>query len=94
VKATNKGRHAPVLPHGDQSVLVRHVLQVGRYSGAMLKQSLNLGNRNAVLLALRPVAVIPIESADPQIHGSINLYNCIYICGLGRKAKAQRLDLR
>jgi hypothetical protein len=25
----------------------------------MLKQSLNLGNRNAVLCALRPVAVIP-----------------------------------
>ena len=33
-----------------------------------------------MLLALRPVAIVPIKPADPQIHRSARLDKCIYVC--------------
>jgi hypothetical protein len=40
------------------------VLQVWRNTWIVPKQRLNLSDRNAMFLALRSIAVIPIESAE------------------------------
>src|SRR5579862_970154 len=50
--------------HRNQAVFVHRVLRVGRNERVVRKQALDLQNRDAMLLALRPVALIPIESAD------------------------------
>src|SRR5664280_3002241 len=41
-------------------------------------QRLDLRDGNAMLLALRAVAAVPVKSRHPQIHHSRNLYKCIY----------------
>jgi hypothetical protein len=51
--------------HRNQSVFIHGVPWVGRDAGVARKQVLNLGNRDAMLLALPPVAFIPIEPANP-----------------------------
>ena len=49
----------------NQTVFIRRVPWVWRNAGALRKKVLNLDNRDAMLLALPPVAFIPIETADP-----------------------------
>jgi hypothetical protein len=66
-KATNSGRPCAVRPtaiaaHGNQPVLKMGVFWVrGDSFAARRAKRLDLGNGNAVLLAVRPVAPVPIE---------------------------------
>ena len=48
---------------------------------AAREQSLDLRDRHSMLLTFGAVAVIPVKSADPQIHSSPKLYKCIYESG-------------
>src|SRR5208283_4212965 len=66
--------------HGNHAVLVVRVLRVWRDAGSVHEQCLNLHDGNAMLLALRTVAAVPVKSLHPQIHHSMKLCKCIYKC--------------
>ena len=68
--------------HGNQAILVRRMLWVGRDARIVREQGFNLRERNSMLSALRPVAVIPIETADLKVYHSMILDKCIYIFAL------------
>jgi hypothetical protein len=80
VKATNNGRPVAVLPTAIKRPSPAECLGSGATRGFVREQGLNLRQRNAVLLALCPVAFVPIEAANPQVHVSTTLYKCVYVC--------------
>ena len=53
------------------------MVRVGRDSRLAVQKRLDLANGNAVLLAVRPVALVPIEK---PIDHSLALYECTYKC--------------
>ena len=61
VKATNSGRPCAGAAYGNQPVLKMGVFQVRGDARIVAQKRLDLGNGNAVLLAVRPVAPVPIE---------------------------------
>src|SRR5271157_2371803 len=48
-------------PHGNHAVLVLRVFRVGRNAGSVPEQRLDLRDGNAMLLALRAVAAVPVN---------------------------------
>jgi hypothetical protein len=52
-------------PDGDETILICRVFMIWSNSRAVCKKDFDLRNREAVLLTLRTVPIIPIEPADP-----------------------------
>jgi hypothetical protein len=70
------------------------MLWVGRDARIPSEQGFYLPERNSMLSALRPVAIIPIETADLKVHHSTILGKCIYISSsLLLRASLPRLNL-
>jgi hypothetical protein len=55
-------------PYREHTILARRVVRSGRNAGFIQKQILNLLNRKTVFPAFLAVPLIPIKSADTQIH--------------------------
>src|SRR5271157_4742046 len=51
--------------HGNHAVFVLRVFRVGRDAGSVSEQRLDLCDGNAVFLALRAVAAVPVKSRYP-----------------------------
>jgi len=67
VKATKTGASVDS-SDSNETILSWRVFVIRSNAGTAGEQGFDLLNRKAVFLTLRPVPVIPIEPADPQIH--------------------------
>lgn len=55
-------------PNGDETILRRRVLGIRSNAETVSEKGLDLCDRKAMFLTLRPVPFISIEPADSQIH--------------------------
>lgn len=74
-----QGPSSACSPDCDKAILLRGMLGVWRHPRTTSKQGLDFRNSNPMLLALHPVASVPIKPANTKRDHTNILYNCIYV---------------